>query len=119
MWEQSQRQIIIPLAAALSMFLLVNWQVEGRCYSFRQNYIAPEIAYSRDLSQQVTVPQKVNLNRASLEILKTVPGLNEELGLKLIRIRPLQDFQDLYRLPFIEYKAVQRLIRDLQSHVEF
>lgn len=91
----------------------------GHAYTFRQNYFPPEVVYGHYLSDRMTMPGPVNLNQASLEELKTLPGMNESVGLKLIRLRPLKNMEDLYRLPAVEPRMVQRLIEKIQTQVQF
>lgn len=79
----------------------------------------PEVAYAHHLKERVRMPGQVDLNRASLEELKTLPGVDENIALKLIRLRPLQNLTDLQRLPCVPENAVRRLTETLQTLVSF
>ena len=65
------------------------------------------------------MPRKVNVNRAGLNELQTLPGLNESLALKLMRLRPLKNVEDFYALPWFDQREVQLLIESLQHRIEF
>lgn len=87
--------------------------------SYMENYIPPELAFADDLRQKVKLPGKININRASLNQLEVIPGLDEELALKIIRTRPFENFQDFYRMPGVEKKRIDRLIKQLQPKIIF
>jgi competence protein ComEA len=97
------------MLAAVSGFIQPGWG-----WSFRQPYLPPELEHASALSHRVAAPGPVSLNQASLAELMTLPGVTQSVGLKLIRIRPLQGWQDLYRLPWLEQKQIQRLIEKIQ-----
>jgi DNA uptake protein ComE-like DNA-binding protein len=87
--------------------------------TFREEYIPPEVAYAHHLQYRLRAPGKVNLNQASLQELQCLPGVDESVGLKLMRLRPLKSFEDFQQLPYTDAKAVQRLIERLRTYVEF
>ncbi|MGE0201744.1 MAG: ComEA family DNA-binding protein [Candidatus Melainabacteria bacterium] len=94
----------------------------ARAYELRESYIPPEVAYARELAQKITVPRKVNLNQADVNELITLPGVDENIALKMIRLRtrgPMEGVKDLYQLPWLQPRDVQRLIYQIQSHVVF
>lgn len=90
-----------------------------QAYSFSESYIAPEVMYADQLAQKIQVPTKINLNRASFNEIKTLPGMDESMALKLMRIRPLENIRDFYRMPWVSPKDVQVLIQRVQSRVTF
>lgn len=68
------------------------------------------------------VPARVNVNQASLSELKTLPGIDDNLALKLIRARqqaPLRMLDDLTRLPWLEAPLRFRLSTMLKHRVTF
>lgn len=97
--------------------LLALLSPAAQAYSFRQSYIPPEIAYADDLRQKVTLPGKIDVNQANFNQLKLLPGFDEELALKLMRIRPIENIQDFYRMPGLEHKQVERLIQMIQPKI--
>lgn len=92
----------------------------AHAYSLRDSYIPPEITYADDLSQRIHLPHQVDINRAGLNDLKVLPGFDEELALKVLRNRPFEGIQDFYKkLPGLESKQIDRLIRQFQPKVLF
>jgi DNA uptake protein ComE-like DNA-binding protein len=87
--------------------------------SLWDSYMPPELAYADDLRQKVKLPGQVNINRASLNQLEALPGLDQELALKIIRHRPFENIQEFYRMSGVEKKQLDRLIRQLQPKVIF
>jgi hypothetical protein len=91
-------------------------------YEARKPYIPPEILHHRYTQTRFQQSLKVNLNRADLNELRTLPGMDESTALKLIRMRkegPYQGYQDLSRLPYMDPKRLQRLIQRIQPLSEF
>ncbi|MCE3235340.1 MAG: Helix-hairpin-helix motif [Vampirovibrio sp.] len=85
-----------------------------------ETYMPPELAFADDLNQKVTVPERVNINRGSLNQLLVLPGFNEEIALKVIRHRPFEGVQDFYKkMPGLEKKNIDRLIQQIQPKVLF
>jgi DNA uptake protein ComE-like DNA-binding protein len=87
--------------------------------SLWDSYMPPELAYADDLRQKVKLSGQVNINRASLNQLETLPGLDQELALKIMRHRPFENIQEFYRMSGVEKKQIDRLIRQLQPKVIF
>ncbi len=108
---------IVPL-------LLLAW-LSGGVYpaaaaTFWDTYVPPELAFQDDLRQSITLPQRINVNLDSLNQLKTLPGLNEDIALKVMRNRPYADVQDFYRkLPGLDKKRIDRLIQQIQPKIRF
>jgi DNA uptake protein ComE-like DNA-binding protein len=85
-----------------------------------ETYIPPELVFSDDLKQKITVPEKININLSSLNQLLALPGFDEELALKVIRNRPFIGIQDFYRkMPDLGKKNMDRLIEQIQSKILF
>ncbi len=88
--------------------------------TLEEPYAPPEIAYAHDLRQSVTVARRVNINKTGLNQLKALPGLDEELALKVMRVRPFEGVQDFYRkMPDLSKKNMDLLIQQLQPKVLF
>jgi hypothetical protein len=97
-------------------FLSHGAYAEADCDS----YIPPENLFAAALHQTITLPERIDINRSSLNQLKILPGFDEDLALKILRYRPFQDIQDLYRkMPRIDRKHLQRLIEQIQPHIRF
>ena len=88
-------------------------------YSYGEAVIPPEVLYSRDLKQRVVVPGKVNVNQAGLNELLTLPGMDENLALKMMRARPLKSREDFLKMPFISPRNVQLLLQQIENKIEF
>jgi DNA uptake protein ComE-like DNA-binding protein len=103
-------------AAALSLLYVGT----AKAASLWDPYIPPEVAFSDDLRQHVTVPDKVNINHGSMSELKVLPGFDEEIVLKVLRARPFEDIQDFYKkMPGLDKKSMDRLIRQVQPKLLF
>ncbi len=103
----------------LGVFFSLAFFSSAMAATFREEYIPPEVAYAHHLQYRLRAPGKVNLNQASLQELQCLPGVDESVGLKLMRLRPLKSFEDFQQLPYTDAKAVQRLIERLRTYVEF
>lgn len=89
----------------------------GWAFSFQDSYIPPEVAYAEDLRQQVHVSGNLNLNTMNLGELKILPGVSEDIALKIMRQRPFTDVQDFYRkMPSVNHKQLQLFIQQWQPH---
>ncbi|HEY9688324.1 MAG TPA: helix-hairpin-helix domain-containing protein [Coleofasciculaceae cyanobacterium] len=116
----------LPATKFLLLALTVAFAATGitqapptQAASLWDSYMPPELAYADDLRQKVKLPDKVNINRASLNQLEGLPGLDQELALKIIRHRPFENFQEFYRMSGVEKKQLDRIIRQLQPKVIF
>lgn len=107
----------ILILAMLLVPVLINSPVAAASYS--SSYVSPEVVYADQLSQKIPVPRKVNLNRASLNELVTLPGVDQNIAFKLIRIRPVENIQDLYKMQWVDKRNIKTLIDTLQQRVEF
>ena len=88
--------------------------------TYEDPYAPPEIAYANELRQTVTVARRVNINKTGLNQLKGLPGLDEELALKVMRVRPFEGVQDFYRkMPDLSKKNMDLLFQQLQPKVLF
>jgi hypothetical protein len=110
-----------PFITALAAFCLGALLANSPSYaaSFSESYIPPEIRYSDDLAQKVRIPKRVNVNQASLNELMTLPGIDENIALKMMRIRPVEGILDIQRLPFLNQKQLNQIINGIQKRVEF
>ncbi|MEB3288185.1 MAG: helix-hairpin-helix domain-containing protein [Vampirovibrionales bacterium] len=106
------------LVACLSLQAALLPQA-AMAYSYSENYFDPQVQYHRDLSQKVRVNKKINLNKASLNELKTLPGVDDNLALKLMRMRPIEGIRDFNRMQWVNPKEVQQLIQNLNGRVSF
>lgn len=88
-------------------------------YSATNSYVPPEALHADALSGRVTVPRKINVNRAALSELVSLPGFDENIALKLMRIRPVENVQDFYRLPYMRKQDIDRLIQGAQKRIDF
>ena len=114
------KRLCIAHAFIVGVLLVGSSSLEARASENVAPYFAPEMAYANDLRQTVTVPQKVNINRSSLNQLKVLPAFNEELALKVMRCRPFEGVQDFYRkMPDLGKKNIDLLIQQVQPKVLF
>jgi DNA uptake protein ComE-like DNA-binding protein len=88
-------------------------------YSYAEPAVPPEVLFSRDLRQRVVVPGKVNVNRADMNELLSLPGMNENIALKIMRVRPLKNREDFMKMPFISPRNVQQLLQQIENKIEF
>lgn len=88
--------------------------------TYGEPYAPPELAYANDLRQTVTMAKRVNINQTGLNQLKVLPGFDEELALKVMRVRPFEGVQDFYRkMPDLSKKNIDLLIQQIQPKVMF
>ncbi|WMU93348.1 photosystem II 12 kDa extrinsic protein [Microcystis phage MaAM05] len=98
----------------------VFWISPALAATFWDTYVPPELAFQDDLRQTIALPQRININQDSLNQLKVLPGLNEDIALKVMRNRPYTDVQDFYRkLPGLDKKRIDRLIQQIQPKIKF
>ena len=92
----------------------------GWAYALQDSYIPPEVAFAQDLSQHVQLTEQFNLNTMNLGELKSIPGLSEDIALKIMRNRPFTDIQDFYRrMPAVSGKQLNLWIRQIQPRLLF
>lgn len=85
-----------------------------------ETFIPPEFAFRDNIHQKITLPKQLNINESSLTQLQILPGINEEIALKMMRGRPFSDVQDFYsRLPGMTKKQVDVLIEQIQPKILF
>ena len=111
-----QTTTITLLTAGLCLSGLLAPATAG---SFTNSYIPPEIAYANDLNQKVSVNQRVNINQASMPELMSLPGIDENMALKIMRIRPVEDVKDFYKMPWVPRRDARLLIENIQSLIAF
>lgn len=102
----------------LGMLLLTP--VSGWAYALRESYVPPDVAYAQDLSQRVQVSDQFNLNTMNWVELKGIPGLSEDMALKIMRNRPFSDIRDFYRrMPGVSGKQLNLWVQQLQPRLRF
>jgi DNA uptake protein ComE-like DNA-binding protein len=80
------------------------------------NPISAEAQYSDDLSQNITLQPKININRASVHQLQLLPGFDSDIALKVIRTRPFVDMNDFYqKMP----NACQKRLGYMRSRLQY
>src|SRR5690606_16130027 len=84
-----------------------------------ERYIPPEVLHARQLGQTVSLPATIDINHASLNQLKIIPGFDENLALKIIRVRPLAGVEDIIDLPGVSPHDMERILQHIQSRLEF
>jgi DNA uptake protein ComE-like DNA-binding protein len=88
--------------------------------TFWEPYIPPEVAFADNLRQKVTIPSAIHINQDGLNQLKTLPGFDEDIALKVMRNRPFETIQDFYsKLPGLDKKRIDRLIEQVQPKLIF
>jgi len=88
----------------------------------RPTYIHPDVFHARLLQRKVQMFDGVNLNYASINELQTLPGVNESVALKIMRLRSqqtLQSLADLNSLAGIEPRQIAQLMVLLDGKVSF
>ncbi len=111
-----QRLILMALAVLIFQTLLFAAAEE------RPAYIHPEIFHARQLRKKIVMPGAVNLNYAGLSELKTLPGVNQSVALKILRLRSNQSISsmnDLYNLSGIQPQQLSQLINAIDGKVSF
>lgn len=107
------------LLCALSLALLMAAPM-AKAESLWATFIPPELAYSDDLRQKITIPTMVNINHGSLNQLMVLPGFDEEVALKIMRNRPFEGVQDFYKkMPGMSKKNIDQLIEHVQPKLLF
>jgi hypothetical protein len=107
------------LTAALAGMLMGNLPPAWAA-TFWDPYIPPEVAFADHLRQKVTIPAAININQGGLSQLKVLPGVDEDIALKVMRNRPFVDIQDFYsKLPGLDKKRIDRLIEQVKPHLIF
>lgn len=99
-------------------FVVITAPQQASAYAVSESYIPPEIVYKRQLAHRLHLPQRVNLNNAGLSELMTLPGFDENVALKLMRIRPVENIRDLQNIPWTTPKQIKNLIDGIQHRVE-
>jgi len=84
------------------------------------NPISAEAQYSDDLSQNITLQPRININRATVHQLQLLPGFDSDIALKVIRTRPFMDMNDFYqKMPTACHKRLGYMRNRLQYVVSF
>jgi DNA uptake protein ComE-like DNA-binding protein len=81
-------------------------------------YALPEVLHADNFRQSVYVPRKTNVNTAPLAELMSLPGIDMNIALKLIRVRPVSSLEDIERkMPTLTPSSIQQLIQYLDPKV--
>lgn len=105
---------------AISLLATLLTPLQAGAHVYFETYMPPELAFADDLRQKVNIPEKVNINRGTLNQLLVLPGFDEEIALKVMRHRPFEGVQDFYKkMPGLEKKNIDRLIQQIQPKVLF
>lgn len=102
------------------LLLVLSFQAEA--LASPRPYVHPDYVFSHQLKQRYRVPNRVNVNRATLAELKNLPGMDESLALKLIRLRKsfhLTNLTDFYRLPLVDRREIEVLVDRLRHRIDF
>jgi DNA uptake protein ComE-like DNA-binding protein len=103
----------------LALFWIIS-TLPAKAFDLYRPYIPTGVSYQAYTERRVlSVNGLVNLNAASLNELLALPGFNEDLALRVRRLRPLSGLQDLHRLSVESQPYVERLIERLEGHVSF
>lgn len=108
-----------PFCLLIALISTVIATPTANAISYSETFMTPEIQYQRELSQKIRISKQINLNQASMNELKTLPGVDENVALKIIRIRPIENVRDIQRLPWMNTKEIQQLIQGLQGRIRF
>ncbi|HEY9746704.1 MAG TPA: helix-hairpin-helix domain-containing protein [Oculatellaceae cyanobacterium] len=104
----------------LLAFLFLFRPDNAHAYAFQDSYIPPELASISDFRQRVTIFEHFEVNGMSWQELQAVPGINEDIALKILRYRPFSDIQDFYkRMPGATSKPLNRWMQQLQPKLRF
>ena len=107
---------LLPLLVACFVVTVLPQQADA--FAVSESYIPPEIVYKRQLKHRLQLPQRVNLNSAGFSELMTLPGFDENVALKLMRMRPVENIRDLQNLPWTTPRQIKNLIDGIQHRVE-
>lgn len=109
----------LAMILVLTMVISSSFHQNAYCMSSQNSYIAPEVLHSDFLSHRVHVNRKININKASMQELMTLPGVNEDIALKIMRVRPVEDIKDLKEIRYLSPKQIQTLIDAFTNRVAY
>jgi competence protein ComEA len=101
-----RRKIVVRIIILAALVIL------GICFSpnLRQSDVAND--RDRDVSQGKPAPQllrPVNVNKATLDELASIPGIGEKMAYAIIAKRPFHRLEDLTQVPGIKEKKLEQL----------
>lgn len=118
-----QTQILLhkrlAVVTLITLAFCLNLGTQGHCMSSQNSYIPPEILHSNFLSHRVSVAKKININHASMQELMSLPGVDQNIALKIMRVRPIEDIRDLSKIQYLSPKVVQQLIEGVKNRVAY
>ena len=103
--------IIILLATNFSK---VSAQQLGSNWSAAKHYVDSDINYPQGKTIKLN---KLDLNKASLQQLMSLPCINEDMALKIIRRRPIKSLEDLYNLAYLDVSRVKIILKGITNLV--
>lgn len=77
-------------------------------------YKPPDIYYPAGRTIKL---EKLDINKANIEQLMSLPEINEDLALKIARRRPIKSLQDLTHLPYIDINRMKIILKGLANLV--
>jgi len=105
-----KRKIQISTALiVLCIALLINFIV---IFAFTRNK-SPTVNQTQNVNVMSSTKEKVNLNTASLEGLKSLPSIGDKLAQKIINNRPYTTVYDLKNIKGIGDKIVKNIEGDV------
>jgi hypothetical protein len=112
------------LILAFLTFIMACWTPAKADYasmvSPMGNPISPEARYADDLDETIKVHAQVRINQASLNQLQILPGFDQDLALKVIRLRPFKNIADMNRkMPASSKHKLAVIQNRLQRAVRF
>lgn len=106
------------IKTALFLGICLSLPSTSWAYALQDSYIPPEVAFAQDLNQRVQLSEQFNLNTMNWVELKGIPGLTEDMALKIMRNRPFTDVQDFYKR-MQAGKQLNLWIQQLQPRLQF
>lgn len=102
-WQRHDAFLIVLCAlVALCVSLLIN-------ISMSTNTNTQTVSININETTEPT-PQAVNINTATLEELKTLPGIGETLGNRIIENRPYTDVWELASLQGVGTETMRKIL---------
>lgn len=98
-WRSLSRLGLTALTALIGAGMWVNSCLPACAQDLGRPYFPPGLSeLARAQQHSLRVPNRVNVNRANLQELMTLPGVTESIALSLVRLRPFRGFDDLSRI---------------------
>ena len=116
-----QQPIFRYFFIVIASFILF-FKLDAVAFASLKAFVHPDFLYLRQMRVRTSLPKMVNLNQADVAELLTLPGVNEDMALKMMRFRKTQQMktvQDLYKMRFVEKRELERLIERIEPRVSF